>query len=109
MSTYDIQDCFYQFKITKDFGELFGFKRTKAYKLGVQEVDGRAVAPLDWVTPVCAVMPLMCSWALHLCQQAHVNIALRTSLGRHHLLFDKTPVPLLSDAEPAVSVYVGNG
>ena len=54
VSTYDIQDCFYQFKIPKAFGELFGFKRIQAYKLGVQEVDGRAVAPLDWVTPVCS-------------------------------------------------------
>ena len=92
----------------KAFGELFGFKRIQAYKLGVQEVDGRAVAPLDWVTPVCAVLALGCSWALHFCQ-AHVNIALRTGLGRHRLLFDKTPAPLLSDAEPAVSVYVDNG
>ena len=49
VSTYDIQDCFYQFKIPKAFGELLGFKRIQAYKLGVQEVDGRAVAPLDWV------------------------------------------------------------
>ena len=47
--------------------------------------------------------------ALHFCQQAHVNIALRTGLGRHRLLFDKTPVPLLSDTEPVVSVYVDNG
>ena len=38
-----------------------------------------------------------------------MNVALRTGLGRHRLLFDKTPVPLLSDAEPAVSVYVDNG
>ena len=75
----------------------------------MQEVDGRAVAPLDWVTPACAVLPMGCSWALHFCQQAHVNIALRTGLGRHRLLFDKTPAPLLSDAEPAVSVYVDNG
>ena len=109
VSTYDIQDCFYQFKIPKAFGELFGFKQIQANKLGVQEVDGRAVAPLDWVTPVCAVLPMGCSWALHFCQQAHVNIALRTGLGRHRLLFDKTPAPLWSDAEPAVSVYVDNG
>ena len=47
--------------------------------------------------------------ALHFCQQAHVNIPLRTGLGRHRLLFDKTPVPLLSDTEPVVSVYVDNG
>ena len=59
--TYDIQDCFCQFKIPKALGELFGFKRIQAYKLGVQEVDGRAVAPLDWVTPVCAVLPMGCS------------------------------------------------
>ena len=109
MSTYDVQDCFYQFKIPNAFGEPFGFKRIQAYKLGVQEVDGRAVAPLDWVTPVCAVLPMGCSWALHFCQQAHVNIALRTGLGRHLLLFGKTPVPLLSEAEPVVSVYVDNG
>ena len=86
----------------KAFGELFGFKRIQAHKLGVQEVDGRAVAPL-------AVLPMGCSWALHFCQQAHVNIALRTGLGRHRLLSDRTPVPLLSDSEPVVSVYVDNG
>ena len=105
VSTFDIQDCFYQFKIPKAFGELFVFKRIQAYKLGVQQVDGGAVAPLEWVTPVCAVLPMGCSWALHFCQQAHVDIALRTALGRHRLLFDKTPAPLLSDAEPAVSVW----
>ena len=109
MSTFDIQDCFYHFKIPKAFGELFGFKRIQAYKLGVPEVDGRAVAALDWVTPFGAVLPIGCSWALHFCQQAHVNIALRTGLGRHRLLFDKTPVPLLSDAELAVSLCVDNG
>ena len=38
-----------------------------------------------------------------------MNIALRRGLGRHRFLFDKTPVPLLSEAEPAVSVYVDNG
>ena len=38
-----------------------------------------------------------------------MNIALGTGLGRHRLLIDKTPVPLLSDAEPAVPVYVDNG
>ena len=38
-----------------------------------------------------------------------MNIALRTGLGRHRLLFDKTPVPLLSDAESALSVHVDNG
>ena len=27
VSTYDIQDCFYQLKIPKAFGELYGFKR----------------------------------------------------------------------------------
>ena len=37
-----------------------------------------------------------------------MNIALRTGLGRHRLLFDKTPAPFLSDAEPVVSVYVDN-
>ena len=109
VSTYDIQDCFYQFKIPKAFGELFGFKRIQAYKLGCRRSTVGAVAPLDWVTPVCAVLPVGCSWALHFCQQAHVNIALRTGLGRHRLLFDKTPAPLLSDAEPAVFVYVDNG
>ena len=50
-----------------------------------------------------AVLPMGCSWALHFCQQAHVNIALRTGLGRHRLLLDKTPVPLVSDTEPVVS------
>ena len=29
VSTFDIQDCFYQFKIPKAFGEMFGFKRTR--------------------------------------------------------------------------------
>ena len=96
----DIQDC---------FGELFGFKRIQAYTLGVREVHGRAVAPLDWVTPICAVLPMECSWALHFGQQAPVNIALRTGLRRHRVLFDPTPVPLLSDAEPAFSVHVDIG
>ena len=48
-------------RFPKLLASCLGLKRIQAYKLGVQEVDGRAVAPLDWVTPPCVQF---CLWGV---------------------------------------------
>ncbi len=50
---------------------MFGLRRVQARDVGVDRVDGLAVAPDQWITPVIDVLPIGFSFALRWAQKAH--------------------------------------
>ena len=72
------------------------------------ETDGFiSVEPSDQVWPVVEAMPMVWSWALHICTGALEHVVRITGTGRDQVR-EKCEAPLMTVAEPVCSVYVDN-
>ena len=92
----DIDTAFYRMSAPKWAKKFFTLPPIKAKYLGVSSVNGVAVGPEDYITPVLEVLPMGWSWALWICQMIHEQSAREAGLDRDHIVSDRSPsLPLL--------------
>ena len=74
MVGFDVMHTFYQHLLPGWLQRYFGLPSVAASLLGVEWLDGCAVAPSDLIFPVMRVIPMGWSLALHLVQKMHEGV-----------------------------------
>jgi len=70
ISTGDVRDAFYRFKIDIELSRYFGLPPVRAEELGLRELEGEQLTGDRWVHPCFAVLPMGFKWSLYLVQEA---------------------------------------
>eukprot|EP00969_Alexandrium_andersonii_P122863 5430929-Alexandrium_andersonii.AAC.1 len=93
MGTGDIANCFYAIGVPPELGAFFRLTPVRAAAAGLSGavLDGRVLAPHEWVRPQLAVLPMGGSWALHLAQLVSAEALLRAGVPGHRLVLDQMP------------------
>jgi hypothetical protein len=57
-ASHDVADCFYQFRIPKEFSRMLGLRPIRARDVNVERIDGLPVEPDRLITPITDVLPM---------------------------------------------------
>ena len=74
VSSLDVQNAFYNFRIPHWLGMYYGLDPLVASKVGLTSIDNVHISGSQLVYPCMAVLPMGCSWAVYWCQEAHLAI-----------------------------------
>ncbi|CAK0814691.1 unnamed protein product, partial [Prorocentrum cordatum] len=110
ISTGDVRDAFYRFKIDVELSRYFGLPPLRAEELHLHEAEGEWLSPDRWVHPCFAVLPMGFKWSLYLVQEAvtkQVEDATGATADRRLQTFGGSRL-ITSGGQPLHYVYVGN-
>ena len=110
ISTGDVRDAFYRFKIDVELSRYFGLPPLRAEELQLHEAEGEWLSPDRWVHPCFAVLPMGFKWSLYLVQEAvtkQVEAATGATADRRLQTFGGSRL-ITSGGRPLHYVYVDN-
>ncbi|CAK8994560.1 unnamed protein product [Durusdinium trenchii] len=93
ISTADLKDAFYHFELPIELRDFFSMRSVPAGAIGLEHLQGQALAPGVRVRPRLRVLPMGWSHALWWCQMIHQRIVSRVGATEQNSLEDKAVVP----------------
>ncbi len=85
----DLANAFYTLAVPDTLGRMFTLPAIQASSIGVDCIDGVAIAPGTQVTPYLTVLPMGWSWALHLCQMVMDGAISQAGFNSTSIISDK--------------------
>eukprot|EP00438_Fugacium_kawagutii_P020747 Skav227424 [mRNA] locus=scaffold1986:83849:88250:+ [translate_table: standard] len=115
----DVSDCFYRFSLP-ELSDFFAIDEPlqcqQRQQMGIsadfvfdpREQKEVRTSPTMILFPCFKVVPMGWTWALWLCNEAVLNIALKNSPWNDGILRERKPTPQLSEHKTILGVYVDN-